>query len=379
MLLKGATYLNENFSFCRGDVEVSGGKITGLYNGGEKRPAAEEVDVSGCLLLPGLFDVHIHGIDGVDVMDANLEAISKSLAARGTTSFLATTMTQSEEAIHRALSASLKTTGARAVGFHMEGPYLSAKYKGAQPEAYLTAPNIEQFMHYDNIKMVTVAPELSGAMEFIEKASQKAVVSLGHSDADFDTATEAMARGARCVTHLFNAMAPFGHRSSNILGAAAVQNCHADSYVDSCANSYADSRADRRANRYADSHANSYTNSYVQCYAQLICDGIHVQKGAVWVAYKVFGPDRLVLISDSMEACGLADGTYQLGGQEITVSGGVARHGLWRHCGKLQYLVAGREAGGSLWHSFGRRGENGKPHPMPHDGHKKPRRHRRGL
>lgn len=297
MLLKGATYLNENFSFCRGDVEVSGGKITRLYNGGEKPPAAGEVDVSGCLLLPGLFDVHIHGIDGVDVMDADLEAISKSLAARGTTSFLATTMTQSETAIHRALSASLKTTGARAVGFHMEGPYLSAKYKGAQPEAYLTAPNIEQFMRYDSIKMVTVAPELSGAMEFIEKASQKAVVSLGHSDADYDTAAEAMARGARCVTHLFNAMAPFGHRSSNILGAAAVQNCHADSYAD----------------------------SHTQCYAQLICDGVHVQKGAVWVAYKVFGPDRLVLISDSMEACGLADGTYQLGGQEITVSGGVAR------------------------------------------------------
>ena len=145
-------------------------------------------------------------------------------------------------------------------------PYIAEKYKGAQDPAFIRKPNLTEFEKLPNIKMITVAPEVEGALEFIKNC--KAIVSLGHTDSDYDTAMQAIDNGALCLTHTFNAMPPMLHRNPGVIGAAIEKNI----------------------------------------YAQLICDGLHVQRGAVWALYKAFGPDRVVLISDSVQTAGLPDG-----------------------------------------------------------------------
>ena len=173
--------------------------------------------------------------------------------------------------------------GAKILGFHLEGPYISARHKGAQNEKYIKNPDIDEFNTLKNIKMVTVAPELDGAAAFIKRSG--AVVSLGHTDSDYETAISAIESGAACLTHTFNAMPPLNHRSPGVIGAAVEKNI----------------------------------------YAQVICDGIHIHKAVILALYKMFGRDRMILISDSMRAAGLPDGEYDLGGQMTTVCGGVAR------------------------------------------------------
>lgn len=242
-------------------------------------------DFGGLNIFPGLFDIHTHGCGGYDTMDEGaLSELSRIEGLHGTTAFLPTTMTAPIEDVKKITNAPIPDYGrAKIMGFHLEGPYISAKYKGAQNEKFIKSPNICEFNSIQNIRMVTVAPEIGGAMEFIKNCG--AAVALGHTECDYDTAIEAIENGAACLTHTFNAMPPLLHREVGPIGAAIEKNI----------------------------------------YVQVICDGIHIHKAAVLALYKIFGRDRMILISDSMRATGLSDGKYELGGQNITVSDSVAR------------------------------------------------------
>ena len=283
MLLKGAKILDGNYRFTYKDILVADGKIDQVYLPGEgDHEDFDIVDLSGKIILPGLIETHIHGVDGVDTMDADLEPISFFLAKHGVTSFLPTTMTASLEDTYRVLNAKTDGKGAQILGFHLEGPYINPDWKGAQNPDFIKEPNWEDFMSFDNVRMLTIAPELPGAMEYIKKASKRFVVALGHTDCNYNTAIEAIACGANSVTHLFNAMRPLKHREPGLIGAAGERGI----------------------------------------YAQIISDGIHIHPAVVYLAYQIFGPSRLVLISDAMRATGLADGTYDLGGLALLFPAG---------------------------------------------------------
>jgi N-acetylglucosamine-6-phosphate deacetylase len=189
------------------------------------------------------------------------------------------------EDIEKTMNSKTDCKGAQILGFHMEGPYINVKYKGAQNEKFIKAPDFEEFKKLPNVKMVTIAPEVEGSMEFIKQAKDLCVVSLGHTDTTYDIAMEAIKNGANCLTHSFNAMPPLHHRNPGLLGAGMETGI----------------------------------------YAQIICDGLHIHKAVILAMYKIFGTDRLVLISDSMRATGMSDGEYEFGGQPIEVKNGVAR------------------------------------------------------
>lgn len=262
------------------DIEACDGKIKSVA-----KADSSGVDLGGKTVYPGLVDTHTHGCVGYDTMDGNgLCEMSRYLAKNGVTSWLPTTMTVSMKKIKSVVNAELpKNCGAEIMGFHMEGPYISPKRKGAQNEKYIKAPDINEFNELKNIKKVTIAPELRGSTEFIEKCDM--VVSLGHTDADYKCASDAFKAGAKCLTHTFNAMPTLHHRDPGPIG-AAVDN---DAYI------------------------------------EVICDGVHIHKSVITMLYRTFGADRMILISDSMRATGLSDGEYEFGGQLITVKDSVAR------------------------------------------------------
>ena len=253
---------------------------------------------SGALVLPGFLDPHIHGAGGCDAMDGteeSLDTIGTTLAAEGTTGFLATTMTQSEEAILRALSA-VRTYrgggGARLLGVHLEGPFLSPAYAGAQPAEYLVPPDTALFDRYQTasggkIRIVTVAPELAAARGFIRHLSDTGVVpSLGHSAATAEDVREAIASGARSVTHTFNAQSPFRHREIGLAGSALLRD---------------------------------------ELNCEIIADGVHVAFDAIRLLVKNKPTDKITLITDAMRAKGCPDGESELGGQKVYVRDGQAR------------------------------------------------------
>ena len=275
MIFKNA---NINGQLC--DFEVVDGKFVkfGKLDG-------EGTDLGGKTVIPGLVDVHTHGCVGGDTMDAEFAEMCDYLAKNGVTSWLPTTMTVSMEDISKTMNSATDCKGAQILGFHMEGPYINVKYKGAQNEKFIKAPDIEEFKKLPNVKMVTIAPEVEGSMEFIKEAKDLCVVSLGHTDTTYDIAMEAIKNGANCLTHSFNAMPPLHHRNPGLLGAGMETGI----------------------------------------YAQIICDGLHIHKAVIIAMYKIFGTDRLVLISDSMRATGMSDGEYEFGGQPIEVKNGVAR------------------------------------------------------
>ena len=261
------------------DIISENGIITDI-----KKTDASGIDFKGQTIRAGLIDIHTHGAIGYDTMDGNISETAIFYAKNGVTTFYPTTMTVDIENIKNVINKPInKTDGANIPGYHLEGPYINEKYKGAQNSIYIRKPDINEFNSFENVKIVTIAPETDDAFEFIKKCD--AVVSLGHSDSDYDTAIKAIENGAMCLTHTFNAMPPLHHRNPSLIGAASDKNI----------------------------------------YVQVICDGLHIHSAVIRMLYKIFGSDRMILISDSMRATGLSDGEYEFGGQTITVSNGVAR------------------------------------------------------
>ena len=270
---------NVNLFGALTDITVDGGRIVAIG-----KTDADGVDFGGAKIYPGLIDTHSHGCVGGDTMDSDLDVMADFELSRGVTTWYPTTMTMGAEDIIKATNQNIDLGhGANIPGFHMEGPFINAKYKGAQNEDFIIPPSMELFDKCKNIKKVTVAPETEGAMEFIRNCP--AVVSLGHTDADYDTAMAAFEAGARSLTHTYNAMPGIHHRAPGPIGAGSERG---------------------------------------DVYAELICDGKHIHKAAVKMLVKIFGEDRIILISDSMLATGLSDGEYMFGGQPIDVKDGAA-------------------------------------------------------
>ncbi len=254
------------------------------------------IDATGLYAIPGLTDLHFHGCVGYDFCDGSDNAIhnmAEYQARNGITQICPATMTLKEEALADILSTaasyenSKNPQGAILCGINMEGPYISVKKKGAQNERYIRKPDVEMFRRLQRlsgnmIKLTAIAPEEEGAMDFISELKGEVTISLAHTTADYMTAMEAFHRGAGQVTHLYNAMPPFSHRAPGVIGAAF---------------------------------------DTPGCYVELICDGIHIHPSVVRATFRMFGEDRVVLISDSMMATGMPDGEYELGGQAVRVSG----------------------------------------------------------
>ena len=296
--------------WVRGGFRTENGMFVSVRPG----EAEEGADLNGAKVLPGLVDIHIHGAAGADASDGDedgLFVMGRHLARRGVTAFLPTLMSLPPEQTARALaavrSAALRGAGdcARILGARTEGPYLSAERCGAQNRGYLRAPDPEEFECLFErcegvIRITDLAPELSGAKDLLRVAEPRCRVSLGHTAADYETAAAAFDAGASHVTHLFNAMPPFHHRSPGIIGAAAERPAVT---------------------------------------AELICDGVHVHPSAVRLAFRLF-PERLCLVSDAMRCCGLGEGEFELGGQTVTVRGGEARLGDGTLAGSVSDLYA---------------------------------------
>lgn len=293
MIITNARVVSSDFDLQMLDLRVQDGTITAIGPQGSLAPEQGEVilDLSGKILAPGMVDVHVHGAMGKDTMDASVESldvISRYLAAHGVTSFLATTMTMAFEQIAQVFELSPEVSGADLLGFHMEGPFINATRRGAQNEKFVRTATLEEMNRYVThlpIKIITLAPETEGALEFIEALHNKVTISLGHTDATYDEAAAAIAAGARSVTHCFNAMPQLVSRQPAVIGAAVEAGI----------------------------------------YGEAICDGLHLHPATVYATYKMFGPKRMVLISDALRAAGLGDGTYEFGGQPMHVVDGVAR------------------------------------------------------
>lgn len=271
-------FKNLNISGQLLDITAENGIITAVGKTDENG-----TDFHGMRAYPGLIDIHTHGIGGMDTMDADFELMAELQAENGTTTFYPTTMTAAHDSIIRVLSSPLPKKGARIDGFHLEGPYINDKYKGAQNSKFVRTPDINEFAGFDNVKLLTLAPEIQGAIDYIKNSDT--VICLGHTEADYDTAMTAAEAGAKCLTHTFNAMPPLHHRKPALIGAAF----DSDMYV------------------------------------QVICDGKHIHPSVIRILYKLFGADRMVLISDSMRATGVPDGEYEFGGLTITVKDKTAR------------------------------------------------------
>jgi N-acetylglucosamine-6-phosphate deacetylase len=291
MIIKNALVYTEDGSFTKQDIYLEGEYI--VTTGQEQ---SEEYDAEGLYLIPGLTDLHFHGCVGYDFCDGTPEAIramAEYQAANGITTIAPATMTLDDErltAIFKNAAAYPSERGAILTGIKMEGPYLSLAKKGAQNPKYLRRPDAAHFRRMQElsgglIKILAIAPEEEGAMECIEELKDEVVISLAHTTADYATAWRAFQMGASHLTHLYNAMPAFSHRSPGVIGAA-------------------------------------FDSEHVK--VELICDGVHVDPSVVRATFKMFGEERIILISDSMMATGLKDGKYSLGGQDVTVTGNKA-------------------------------------------------------
>ena len=277
MILKNVKHKG---AYCT--LVLEDGKIKHILSPAED-VAGETVDGKGCIVIPGLIDVHTHGREGMDTMDGDFAPLCDAYAKVGTTSVLLTTMTLGVGDLLRVCHAEHPERGAHILGIHLEGPYISKDKLGAQNPAFVRVPDVCEFEEFgDCVKMITVAPEVPGMLEFIRVASEKTVVSIGHTVADYDETVTVIEAGAKCLTHTFNAMPPFLHRAPGPIGAACEKHI----------------------------------------YAQVIGDGFHVQRGALVSAYHMFSPERMVLISDSIAPAGLADGEYMSGGLAVEVRQG---------------------------------------------------------
>jgi N-acetylglucosamine-6-phosphate deacetylase len=266
---------------------------------------AREIHVTDKIAVPGFVDVHIHGAGGHDVMEGSTEAlgtVARTVAQHGTTSFLATTVTANLEATCRSVEGMAKyiaaqhaTEEARAevLGIHFEGPFISPLRRGVHPAEWIKQPSAELLDRFlraaaGNARILTLAPEVFGAMPCIDAARKAGlVVALGHTDATYEQARAAIARGARHAVHVYNAMRPFSHRDTGVIGAMLTSP---------------------------------------DITAELIADGVHVDEPAMRMLLQAKGAGGVILVSDGTAATGMPDGTYTLGTLQVTVSGGVCRN-----------------------------------------------------
>ena len=293
MLLQNAIYYDEHFDPVRGDILVQGERIAQL---GVCAPSADVLDCSGCTIVPGFIDIHIHGFAGGDPADASassLDRMSRALARHGVTSFCPTGMTLPEDALaaqFRAVeSCKGKETGARILGVRMEGPYLSQEKKGAQRGDCIRPADEAEFRRLcreSPVRIVDVAPETEGAIAFAQAVCADCVVSIAHTAADFETTQQALRCGFTHATHLFNAMPPIRNRDPGAVTAVF----------------------------------DSETAT-----AEMICDGFHNHPAVVRMACRILGEDRFVVVSDAMRVADCGDGDFVLGGQQVFVRNGQAR------------------------------------------------------
>ena len=290
-------------------VVIRGSKIAAVGKRGEVDlpRGVSPIDARGRIMVPGFVDVHIHGAGGHDVMEGTQEAldmIAATVAAHGTTSLVATTVTASEKETcasvagisHFILNTSqyaARELSAEILGIHFEGPFISPARRGVHPAKWIAAPSTETLAQLlkearGTGQILTLAPELPGALDLIAAARKAGlVVSLGHTDATYEQAQAAIAAGATHAAHVFNAMRPFSHRGTGVIGAVL-------------------------------------TSPKVS--AELIADRVHVDEPAMRMLVDLKTPERVILVSDGMSATGMPDGKYQLGLFEVKVSGGVARN-----------------------------------------------------
>lgn len=279
------------------NVFIEDDKITEISN---RQPEDEDIiDAKGAYVSPGFIDVHTHGRGGSDTMYAtfdDLNTISKATLKTGVTSFLPTTMTMPVDDIAKAIENIAvnkdKVEGAQVLGTHLEGPFFNKKYKGAQPEECMILPTVDNYLsfvqdHQDIIRKISIAPELEHSLELISYLKDKnTVVSLGHTNATYEQAQAAIDAGATSGTHTYNAMTPLTHRAPGVVGAVMIND---------------------------------------SVYAELILDGVHVNYAAAKALLRTKGKDKLILITDSLEAAGLENGKYLLGNQDVYVKDGEAR------------------------------------------------------
>ena len=278
--------------FTPAQLELEDGIIKEIYPYNEKEVTKDYGDLR---ILPGFIDIHCHGAYGFDTNDANPEGLrkwAKGIVDEGVTSFLATTLTQSEEVLTNAVSNVAKVVeegyeGAEILGIHFEGPYLNKAHKGAQPEEYCVKPDVEQFKRYQKaahglIKYITMAVENDEDFTLTKYCSQNnVVVSIVHSNATYEPAVQAYGHGARSMTHVYNAMTPFTHRANGLVGGALrIRNM----------------------------------------YGEIICDGNHSTLAALNNFFTSKGPDYSIMITDSLMCKGFPVGTkFDFGGQEVVI------------------------------------------------------------
>ncbi|MFA1736323.1 N-acetylglucosamine-6-phosphate deacetylase [Lysinibacillus fusiformis] len=293
LIIRNITVVNASGRDEQMDVWMKDGKIAQVTQHIEAQ-GIEQLDGSGKFLLPGFIDMHIHGSAQMDTMDASdegLHIMAKSLLKEGTTSFLATTMTQSFDNIERAIANVAqfqpKSDEAEVLGLHIEGPFVSKQRAGAQPLDYIVQPDLEvitkwQALSGQKIKQITLAPEEPNGMTAVQSLSENGIiVSIGHSDATYEQMQEAVQLGASQGTHLYNQMRPFHHRDPGVVGGVLLLDA---------------------------------------IKAELIVDFIHMHEGAVEMAYRLKGADGIILITDAMRAKGMPYGEYDLGGQLVHVT-----------------------------------------------------------
>lgn len=298
MILKNATMILFDRIF-KGDLRIKGRHISEIEENLVKNEEEEVLDLEGKLLIPGFIDVHIHGADGADAMDGSIESlqkISKYLASKGTTNFLATTLTSSKEMLKKVLSCigevqNQEMEGANIFGAHMEGPYFDVQYKGAQNEKYIKMAGMEEIQEYlsikkDLVKLFALSPNSNNLDIIRYLVKEGVIVSVGHSAASFEQVMAAVEAGLSHATHTFNGMKGFTHRDPGVVGAVLDSD---------------------------------------EITAEVIFDKIHVHPEAVRVLIKTKGVEKVVCITDSMSATGLPCGRYKLGELDVNVVDNQAR------------------------------------------------------
>lgn len=298
MIIKNATVLADDYSFIKKDLVINQSIITDIETDASENNQPV-LDMENKLVVPGLIDIHTHGIGGYDfTIDTknSIKELSLMYAKNGVTSFMPANVALPIDTLAKIYSEAAESAknvkGAKIVGINMEGPYFSPKRLGAHSIDLLSKPKIEDIERlYEAskglLRLICVAPDLPGSIEFISILKDRFVLSLAHTDADYDTACAAISAGARHATHLYNAMSPFKHREPGVVGCVLDSGEHVT--------------------------------------AEIIAEPNHLHPAAIRLAFRVLGENRVVLVSDSIMASCMPDGKYQLGGLEVEVIDGSAR------------------------------------------------------